>query len=140
MIDKESATRNALAASRRLAEADPQDEAVGRVVAELSEQVGLLNELARADKSSPWGSGSMKDDVDFIGDQIKKLKSAAAIPAANYRRMYDILSKLEKVWVAASPRMQPAFISCSMPATRSSSPRAATRISASIATGSVRCS
>lgn len=102
MTDHETAVRNLLATTRRLAETDPQDEAAGRVVDSLQDQVGLLRELAQKDKSSPWGSQSMKDDVDFIGDQIKKLKAAAAVPAANYRRIHSIMSALERAWTEAA--------------------------------------
>ena len=42
-------------------------------------------------------------------------------------------------WAAGSTRMRRGCTRCSMPATRSSSPRAATRISACIATASARC-
>lgn len=86
----------------RLANMDPQDEAVQSTVEGLQAQVGLLNEQAREDKNSPWGAQSMKDDVDFIKDQIQKLKSAAAIPAANYRRIFNIASELERAWDFAS--------------------------------------
>ncbi len=104
-MDKETVVKNLLASSRRLAETDPQDEAVARTVAEMDEHTKLLRELASKDKSSPWGAQSMKDDIDSIGDQIKRLKAAAAIPAANYRRMFDILSSMERVWaVAARPQ------------------------------------
>jgi len=101
-MDKATVVNNLLATSRRLAEMDPQDEAVARTVAEMDEHAKLLRELASKDKSSPWGSQSMKDDIDSIGDQIKRLKAAAAIPAANYRRMYDILASMERVWADAS--------------------------------------
>lgn len=104
-MDKATVVRNLVLASRRLAQMDPQDEAVGRTVAEMQESAKLLGELGRDDKASPWGAQSMKEDVDAIGDQIKRLKSAAAIPAANYRRMYDILATLERAWaVAARPQ------------------------------------
>lgn len=86
----------------RLANMDPQDEAVKATVEGLQDQVGLLNEQAREDKDSPWGSQSMKDDVSFIKEQIQKLKSAAAIPASNYRRIYEIASNLERAWDHAS--------------------------------------
>lgn len=86
----------------RLANMDPQDEAVQSTVEGLQAQVGLLNEQAREDKNSPWGAQSMKDDVNFIKDQIQKLKSAAAIPAANYRRIFNIASELERAWDFAS--------------------------------------
>jgi hypothetical protein len=101
-MDKATIVKNLLVASRRLAAMDPQDEAVSRTVAEMDESAKLLRELASKDKSSPWGAQSMKDDIDAIGDQIKRLKSAAAIPAANYRRMYDILASMERVWSDAA--------------------------------------
>ncbi len=101
-MSTETVVKNIVAASKRLAEADPQSEAVQRTVKELQDQISLLNELAKKDKGSPWGSKSMKDDVAFIGEQIKTLKSAAAAPAANYRRIFNILASLEKVWDLAS--------------------------------------
>lgn len=118
MSNKESAVRNLIAAASRLAEMDPQDEAVSRTVDGLNENVKLLKELAREDKSSPWGAQSMKDDIDSIGEQIKRLKSAAAVPAANYRRIYDILSSLERAWEVAS-RPQNAAIRPKLAATTS---------------------
>ena len=102
MSHDKTAVRNALSASRILAETDPQDEAVSRVVQNLQDQVGLLNELARADKNSTWGEGSMKDDVAAIGEQIKKLRAAASYPAGNYRRILAITDQLRNVWVDAS--------------------------------------
>jgi len=101
-MNKEAAVKSLIAASRRLAQMDPQDEAVSRTVAEMQETAKLLSEQAREDKSSPWGSQSMKDDIDSIGDQIKRLKAASAIPAANYRRIYDICSSFERAWAVAS--------------------------------------
>jgi hypothetical protein len=104
-MDKEAVVKSLIATSRRLAAMDPQDEAVSRTVAEMQESAKLLGELARDDKSSPWGAQSMKDDIDAIGDQIKRLKAAAAVPAANYRRIYDICSSFERLWsVAARPQ------------------------------------
>lgn len=99
MSHVETALRNAVAASRRLAESDPQDEAVQKTVENLQAQVGLLNELARSDRS--WGEDSMKDDVDFIGKQVQRLKAAAAVPARNYARIVSICDGLREVAVAA---------------------------------------
>ncbi len=104
-MDKATVVKNILAISRRLAAMDPQDEAVARTVTEMQDSAKLLGELARDDKSSPWGAQSMKDDIDSLGDQIKRLKAAAAVPAANYRRMFEILASMERVWsVAAKPQ------------------------------------
>lgn len=101
-MDKLTAVKNLVLASRRLAQMDPQDEAVARTVSEMQDNAKLLGELARDDKASPWGEQSMKDDIDSIGDQIKRLKAAAAMPAANYRRIYNILATLERAWSVAS--------------------------------------
>lgn len=92
----------ALKLSARLASMDPQDEAVQSTVEGLQAQLGLLGENAREDKNSPWGAQSMKDDAEFIKEQIKKLKAAAAVPAANYRRIFDITTALERAWDHAS--------------------------------------
>lgn len=102
MSHAKTAVQNAVSASRILAETDPQSEAVQRVVQNLQNQVGLLNELARADKNSPWGEDSMKDDVAAIGEQIKKLRAAASYPASNYRRILAITDQLRNVWTDAS--------------------------------------
>ncbi len=101
-MDKVTVVKNLLASSRRLAEMDPQDDAVSRTVAEMQDSAKLLGELARDDKSSPWGAQSMKDDIDSLGEQIKRLKAAAAMPAANFRRMYNILASMERVWALAA--------------------------------------
>ena len=61
--------------------------------------MGLLNEFARADRS--WGEESMKDDVEFIGKQVQRLKAAAAVPARNYSRIVSICDGLREVAVAA---------------------------------------
>lgn len=88
------------AASRRLAEMDPQDEAVGRTVDYIQKQTGLLAELANKDRG--WGEKSMKDDIERINSQLKKLKSAAIVPAQNYQRILRILDGLEKAHRLAS--------------------------------------
>lgn len=99
MSHLETALQNAVAASRHLAETDPQDEAIQRTVDNLQAQVGLLNELARADRS--WGEDSMKDDAEFIGNQVQKLKAAAAAPARNYARIVSICDGLREATLAA---------------------------------------
>jgi hypothetical protein len=89
-----------IGASRRLAEMDPHDEAVGRVVDYLQKQTSLLSEQARAD--SGWGEKSMKDDIEFINKQIQKLKSAASAPLKNYQRIVRIIDGLDKAHRLAS--------------------------------------
>ncbi|MGW8181087.1 MAG: hypothetical protein ACWGQW_20350 [bacterium] len=95
----DTALTGALATSQRLAEADPQGEAVSQLVKNLQDQVSLLNELARAD--SGWGERSMKDDAEFIGNQIQKLKAAALAPAQNYARIVRICDGLRQAAIAA---------------------------------------
>jgi hypothetical protein len=107
MSHAETAIKNITAASRRLAEADPQDEAVQRTIDELQSQVSLLNELARVD--SGFGQDSMKDDAEFIGEQIKNLKAAASAPARNYAKIVSICDELREV-VLASRRPENAAI------------------------------
>jgi hypothetical protein len=94
------AIKNLIATSKRLAGTDPQDASVQKVIQNLQSQVQLLNEQAREDRA--FGQSSMKDDVAFIGEQIKNLKSAASIPAHNYQRVLHILNGLDKACVLAS--------------------------------------
>ena len=91
----DTATKKMLATINRLAEIDPQDEAVNRTVEELQESVNLLKELSREDRE--WGKKSMEDDSDFMLEQIKQLKAAAMVPANNYRKIVEICDLLKKV-------------------------------------------
>lgn len=99
MSHAETALKNAVAASSRLAETDPQDESVARVMKHLQDQVGLLKEQAREDRG--WGKDSMENDIEFIGNQIQKLKAAAATPMRNYQRIVNICDGLAKAAVSA---------------------------------------
>lgn len=95
----DTATKNIVATITRLAETDPQDEAVSKTVEELQESVNLLKELSRDDRG--WGKDSMEDDADFMLEQIKQLKAAALVPANNYRKIVDICDELKKVAIDA---------------------------------------
>lgn len=100
-----NALNSLIATTKRLAETDPHDEAVKQIVTDLQEQAKQLGEQAREDKDSPWGEQSMKDDIEFIGDQISKLKSAAEIPLKNYQRIVKILEGVEAIHkLAARPQ------------------------------------
>lgn len=103
-----TALKNVVAASRRLAETDPQDEAVSRVVDHLQDQAGLLKSLMTqkptpdtAPSNRGWGKDSMDNDVEFIGQQVQKLKAAAAVPMRNYQRIVSICDGLANAVVAA---------------------------------------
>ena len=99
-----TALKNVVTASRHLANMDPEDEAVSRVVNHLQEQAGLLRELITkrptpdtAPSNRGWGRDSMENDIEFIGHQIQKLKSAASTPARNYARIVRICDGLTAI-------------------------------------------
>ena len=93
--------RQVIATTKKLAQMDPQDEAVEATVKELQEVSSQLGEQMREDKNSPAGTQSMKDDMNMIGEQIDKLHSAAIKPAANYARIVAILGGLKRAVMAA---------------------------------------
>jgi vacuolar-type H+-ATPase subunit I/STV1 len=93
--------RPVIATLKKLAQMDPQDEAVEATVKELQEVSSQLGEQMREDKNSPAGTQSMKDDMDMIGEQIDKLHAAAIRPAANYARIVSILGGLKRAVLAA---------------------------------------
>jgi vacuolar-type H+-ATPase subunit I/STV1 len=93
--------RQIIATTKKLAQMDPQDEAVEATVKELQEVSSQLGEQMREDKDSPAGQQSMKDDMTFIGEQIDKLHSAAIRPASNYARIVSILGGLKRAVMAA---------------------------------------
>jgi len=102
-MDFETAVRNVVATSRRLAQMDPQDEAVDRTVKELQEQVQWMGQIEKPGGfKGSFGENSYKDDVKFIGEQIKKLHGAAVVPARNYQRMVAILAGLGRAHQIAS--------------------------------------
>jgi hypothetical protein len=103
--------RNLLATTSRLAESDPQDEAVARTVAVLQEQIAqLTSEVDKpAGENNSFGKNSRKQDIDFLRGQISRLKSAAMVPASNYRRIVSILGDLSRV-AALAERPQNAAI------------------------------
>jgi hypothetical protein len=87
--------------SEHLASMDPQDEAVQRTVQVLQSEADLLRSKASDDQPG-FSKDSMKDDIAFIGQQISRLKSAAMVPAANWRRIMSILDGLDRAAVAAA--------------------------------------
>ncbi len=98
-MDYETGLNIILATSKRLADSDPQDEAVGRTIAELQKQVQWLGQIEKPTgykNKGNYGDNSLKDDIDFIGEQVDRLRSAAAAPARNYQRITAILAVLKQ--------------------------------------------
>jgi hypothetical protein len=93
----------AVATAQRLAQMDPQAEAVGRTVDELESNIALLrSEVEKpAGEKNSFGDHSRKVDIENLGNQIDKLRSAAFVPASNYKRIVSILTGLKNACVAA---------------------------------------
>ncbi len=85
-----------VATVRRLADTDPQAEAVARTVEGMREQISqLTSEVEKpAGASGSFGEESRKQDVNFMKEQISKLQKAAYNPAKNYTRIYNLLGEL----------------------------------------------
>jgi hypothetical protein len=94
-------TTKLIATTKKLAQMDPQDEAVAGTVAELEAVCQQLGEQEREAEKGSFGQQSMKDDMTFIGEQIDKLHAAAIRPAANYARVVSILGGLKRATMAA---------------------------------------
>lgn len=98
--------QNIKIAVAKLAQMDPQDEAVAKTVEGIQEQISLLSKVDKpaGDKNS-HGKGMREDDVDFMKEQINKLHQAAVAPLKNYRRIATITDTLGKVAeLAARPQ------------------------------------
>ena len=90
--------RKLVAATRRLAQMDPQDEAVKATAEELQSEIALVTKEVEKPAGAPgsFGESSLKDDASFVADQISQLKAAAEIPARNYARIFNILKGLHQ--------------------------------------------
>lgn len=106
-MNNQAQLKKVVAAVKRLAETDPQSEAVSRTVDVLQEEAKLLGgEVEKpAGFKGSFGEQSNKDDVDFLKDQVKKLHSAAIAPAARYQRILAITAGLHRA-LQASERPQ----------------------------------
>jgi hypothetical protein len=89
-----------LASSVKLAESDPQDEAVARAVKGLESQVSILRDQMKGSRS--WSKDSMQSDIDSLGNQISRLKKAAEIPAKNWKQIVNITEGLHRAAIIAS--------------------------------------
>ncbi len=98
-MDFATGLRQLVATAHRLAETDPQSEAVQRTVDELQAQVKWLGQIEKPTgykANEDFGANSLKDDISFIGEQVKRLKSAAEPAARNYTRIVSILAGLQR--------------------------------------------
>lgn len=104
-----------VAATKRLAQTDPQDAAVTKTVDEMKAEIDCLTKEVEPPAGAPgsFGAESLKDDASFVTEQISKLKAAALTPARNYARIHNILVGLHRAaeiakrpqYAAARPRI-----------------------------------
>lgn len=93
-------------ASQKLAQMDPQDEAVQRTVTYMQQGADLLSSVDKptGEKGSP-NEASRASDLEDLKTQIERMKRAAEIPAGNYGRIAVILSGLNRaVEIASKPQ------------------------------------
>jgi type I site-specific restriction endonuclease len=89
-----------VASTQRLAEMDPKDDAIARSVKNLEQQVSMLREQLKGSRS--WSKNSMEHDIEFLQEEIKRLRSAAEIPLNNWKRINTIIEGLQRVAALAS--------------------------------------
>lgn len=92
-----------IAAVKRLAETDPQSEAVTETVKVLQDEAKLLGGEVEKPAGFPGSPNehSVQQDTDFLKDQVKKLHSAALGPASRYQRILAITAGLHRALLAA---------------------------------------
>jgi len=102
-MNNQAQVTKVIAAVKRLAETDPQSEAVARTVQVLEAEAKLLGgEVEKpAGFKGSFGEHSNHQDTDFLKDQIKKLHSAAIVPATRYQRIIAITAGLNRALLAS---------------------------------------
>lgn len=100
-VSEENA-KNLLAASKHLAETDPQSDAVSNAVRGLQNQITIIKDQMSSAKKDTFGHNSMQQDVDHLQNEISRMKSAAEIPAHNWKRIYSIIEGLHRVAILAA--------------------------------------
>jgi uncharacterized phage infection (PIP) family protein YhgE len=98
-----------IAATKKLAQSDPMDEAIEGTVKELQDSAAQISEQQKEAEKGSFGVQSMKDDVERIHSQIDTLHSAAVKPLERYQRIVAILGGL-KMAAQASEKPQYAAI------------------------------
>ena len=94
MSDTPDSVKEILAFTRKLAEMDPKDDAVSRAVKGLESQIAILREQMKGTRS--WAKDSMSSDIEYLQEEIKRMKAAAEIPAKNWQRVISILDGLHR--------------------------------------------
>jgi hypothetical protein len=102
-MNNQAQVNKVIAAVRKLAQTDPQDEAVSETVDVLQAEAKLLGgEVEKpAGFSGSFGEHSVKQDQDFLKDQVSKLHSAALGPASRYQRILAITAGLHRALQAS---------------------------------------
>ncbi len=96
--------KTVIAATQRLAQMDPQDEACDRTAEELLASASQISEQMREAKPG-WGKDSMKEDLDRMHSQVKELHAAAEEPAKAYGRVLAITAGLGRaIEIARRPQ------------------------------------
>jgi hypothetical protein len=85
----------------RLAATDPQGPAVGERVNAVFTKVGQVKSATAEREVAPAKSETVVDNPTVV-EQIDKMRSAAAVPAANYGRVVSILDGLRHAALLAS--------------------------------------
>jgi hypothetical protein len=101
-MNNQAQVTKVIAAVRKLAQTDPQDEAVSETVDVLQAEAKLLGgEVEKpAGFKGSFGEHSVQQDQDFLKDQISKLHSAAMAPASRYQRILAITAGLHRALMA----------------------------------------
>lgn len=102
-MNNQAQLKKVVAAVKRLAETDPQSDAVKGTVDVLQAEVALLGgEVEKpAGFAGSFGENSVQEDVSFLKDQVSKLHSAALQPAARYQRILAITAGLHRALLAS---------------------------------------
>jgi hypothetical protein len=112
----QQALRIITAGIKKLAQMDPQDEAVARTVQVIEAQVDLLGEQSRSVEKNSISQQSMECDIGCLKNQVDKLRAAAEPAARNYQRVVAILGGLRRAaQVAERPQyasLRPRLAAC----------------------------
>ncbi len=102
-MNNQAQLKKVVAAVKRLAETDPQSEAVKETVNVLKEEAKLLGGEVEKPAGYPgsFGEHSNEQDVAFLKEQVSKLHSAATVPAARYARILAITAGLHRALQAS---------------------------------------
>lgn len=96
-MNNSAQVKKVIAAVKKLAQTDPQDEAVSRTVDVLKAEADAIEASEQpGGHSGSFGEHSQSEDAEFLKDQISKLHAAATVPAARYQRVLAITAGLHR--------------------------------------------